>query len=108
MRTIGKYCMQPQVCTATPRRSLLGNRFYSSCCEECCCEEDGLARIRGGYDDPSEIGDESDASESDDLAIIGMAAEYEAQQNRQSRKAGARDRRGYEHDVTRREEEDPT
>ena len=79
MRTIGKYCMQPQVCTATPRRSLLGNRFYSSCCKEW----DGPQQIRGGCydDDPSEIGDESHASELDDAAITGMAAEYEAQQN---------------------------
>ena len=83
MRTTGAYCVQPQLCTAAPRRSILGTRFFSPCCSE-CCEEDGPAEMRGGYDDSSEIGDESDVSddpELDDNAIAVMAADYEAEQN---------------------------
>ena len=38
-------------------------------------------KIRGGYDDPSDMGDESDDPELDDAAIAGMAADYEAEQN---------------------------
>ena len=75
--------MQPQVCTATPRRSLLGNGFFSSCCSE-CREEDGPVKIRGGDDDPSDVGDESDdpeLEELDDAAVADMAAGYEAEQN---------------------------
>ncbi|EJK54735.1 hypothetical protein THAOC_25612 [Thalassiosira oceanica] len=58
----------------------LGNGFYSSCCSE-CREDDGPVKIRGGYDDPSDIGDETDDPELDEAAIAGMAADYEAQQN---------------------------